>query len=95
MEPPALPPQAQQHWEQQQQQQQRPYHMTRQALRTVQWYRDQANRRLTARIKSVNDLAGLRQVMRQYEGTLPGRDVQCCGAHQHRSAAHLWHLLAA
>jgi hypothetical protein len=38
------------------------------SMRTVQWYREQANRRLTHRIMQAPDLAGLRQLMRQYEG---------------------------
>ncbi|KAF8056871.1 TBC2 [Scenedesmus sp. PABB004] len=38
------------------------------ALRTVQWYRDAANKRLTRRITACQDLAALRKVLRQYEG---------------------------
>ena len=38
------------------------------ALHTVRWYRDQASRRLTARINAAADLSALRGLLRQYEG---------------------------
>uniref|UniRef100_A0A383VCV1 FAST kinase leucine-rich domain-containing protein n=1 Tax=Tetradesmus obliquus TaxID=3088 RepID=A0A383VCV1_TETOB len=64
--------QQQEDQEQQQQQQQRQQQLMHQqrSLRTVQWYREQANRRLTYRIQRAPDLAGLRQLMRQYEGAM-------------------------
>jgi hypothetical protein len=56
--------------QQQEERQQREQQLMQQnrSLRTVQWYREQANRRLTHRIMQAPDLAGLRQLMRQYEG---------------------------